>query len=78
MNAAHLRGLMADSKTRPGVFIEIAQKAAEIAGIELRPKFYPWPRAMKNVLERTNTVIVGISRTPPRETKFTWIAHIMI
>jgi polar amino acid transport system substrate-binding protein len=77
MNTTQITGLMDDSKTRPGAVMEIVQRAGEIAGVDLQAKFYPWPRAMKNVQEREDTLIVGISRTPSREKKFNWVAHVI-
>ena len=77
LNASLTAGFMEDSKTRPGVFIEIAKKIGEVAGFDIQIKFYPWPRSMKNTIELDNNIIVGLSRTPPREKKFTWIAPFM-
>ena len=77
VNASQMDPLMIDSATRPGVFIEIAQAAAAIARIKFAPKFYPWLRAMKNMERDSTQVIVGISRTPPREKKYIWIMHLI-
>ena len=77
LNVSEAKGLMEPSSTNPGVWVELAKRAAELAGFNIQTKFYPWPRAMKNTRELGNNIVVGLSRTPPRENKYTWITPFM-
>jgi polar amino acid transport system substrate-binding protein len=60
-----------------GILGEVALKAASIAGYELHLITLPWLRAQKDVQTGADRLIVPLSRTPERETKYTWIAPIM-
>jgi polar amino acid transport system substrate-binding protein len=58
----------------PGMMIEIGSEAIRRAGFIPRTKIRPWNRAMREVIDRPNAVIIYFARTPEREALFRWIA----
>ena len=52
----------------------MVQRLKKGAGLQNSPvQVYPWARAYKMALERKNTFIFSIVRTPEREDKFIWV-----
>ncbi|BBF85733.1 ABC-type amino acid transport, signal transduction system, periplasmic component [Aquitalea magnusonii] len=61
-------------ESSPGMMIEIGSEAIRRAGFMPRTKIRPWNRAMREVIDRPNAVIIYFARTPEREALFRWIA----
>lgn len=62
-SAADGRGIMSDA----------AMEALQRAGLSGKLEFPPWPRAQQEVQAGKNILITGLSRTPEREGKYTWL-----
>lgn len=60
-----------------GIVGEATLKAAANAGYDLHLVSLPWPRAQHDVRQGINQLIIPLSRSPDRETDYTWIAPIM-
>lgn len=60
-----------------GIVGEASIQATAMAGYSPRLITLPWSRAQLTVQAGTNQLIIPLSRTPERETHYTWIAPIM-
>ena len=67
-------GYMGNPEPNPGMFVEMAQRAAQKFGYTVTQKIVPWARAMRTVRDRDDALIVAFSRIPHREKYYTWIA----
>ncbi len=56
-----------------GLSTELVEAALKKAGIEYELWILPWKRAYTYTLDRPNTIIFTITRTPARENIFKWI-----
>lgn len=60
-----------------GEHTRLVKRLAEKAGLsDARIEVYPWARAYKMALDRKNTFIFSMVRTPERENKFIWIEQL--
>lgn len=60
----------------PGLMIEIGSEAIRRAGYLPQTKIRPWNRAIREVIDSDNAIIIYFARTPEREPLFHWIAVI--
>lgn len=60
-----------------GLSVEFVQEIQRRIGNSTEILLIPWARAYKSALTLPNVVIFSIARTPEREEKFHWIAHVM-
>ncbi|MBO1542072.1 ABC transporter substrate-binding protein [Pseudomonas sp. OA65] len=60
-----------------GIVGDVAVAAMTKAGYTVKVHVLPWARAQKHVSEEHDHLIAPLSRIPPREDRFTWIASIM-
>lgn len=60
-----------------GIVGEVTVKAAQLAGVDLKPKSLPWARAQRIVQKGQDLLIIPLSRTPDREDAYTWIAPVI-
>jgi polar amino acid transport system substrate-binding protein len=60
-----------------GMVGDVALAAISKAGYQSHLHVAPWLRAQKRVIEGDNQLILPLSRTPERESLYTWIAPIM-
>ena len=60
-----------------GIVGEASIQAAALAGYSPRLITLPWSRAQLTVRSGINQLIIPLSRTPDRETQYTWVAPIM-
>ncbi|MBA4709217.1 transporter substrate-binding domain-containing protein [Aquitalea magnusonii] len=60
----------------PGLMIEIGSEAIRRAGYMPQTKIRPWNRAMREVIDSNNAIIIYFARTPEREPLFHWITVI--
>jgi polar amino acid transport system substrate-binding protein len=56
-----------------GPSVEMVREIQRRIGSTEKIQVYPWARAYQIALEEENVVLFGVSHTPPREDKFTWI-----
>ena len=56
-----------------GFSTKIVEQVVLKAGIQGKPKLYPWPRAYEMVLAKENTLIYTIARNSEREKLFKWV-----
>ena len=56
-----------------GPSVEMVMEIQRRIGSTEEIKVYPWARAYQIALEEENVVLFGVSRTPPRESKFKWV-----
>jgi polar amino acid transport system substrate-binding protein len=56
-----------------GFSTKIVEQVFLKAGIQGKPKLYPWARAYEMVLEKENTLIYTITRNSERENLFKWV-----
>jgi polar amino acid transport system substrate-binding protein len=86
--AAHPRGFdvympeappltMTGSPGQQGIVGDAAGQAMALAGYRMNTHVLPWLRAQRTVQQGQDMLIVPLSRTPDRETSYTWIAPIM-
>ncbi|MEQ7919899.1 transporter substrate-binding domain-containing protein [Xanthomonas sp. WHRI 1810A] len=68
---------MASQGDRHGIVGEVALRAAALTGYQVNLISLPWLRAQKEVQIGPDRLIVPLSRTPSRESDYTWIAPIM-
>jgi polar amino acid transport system substrate-binding protein len=73
--AAYYPPLMIDDTERPGLSIEILQRAADRLGRELEITFMPYARALKTLRRRENHLLPALLRNPDHETDYTWVAR---
>lgn len=59
-----------------GLYAELMHEAARRAGLELRWRFLPWPRAQLEVLQDERGLILPFTRTAQREPAYRWLAPI--
>lgn len=59
-----------------GINIEIVEQAALSLGVPSRSDIIPLKRAMK-MIEQPGNFLVGLARTPDRESHFNWIAPLV-
>ncbi|MCD4720176.1 MAG: transporter substrate-binding domain-containing protein [Desulfobacula sp.] len=62
-----------EKQTIVGQGTETVQAVLKVLDIKIDIQMLPWARAYKMALEKKNTLIYGIARTPKREKKFKWI-----
>lgn len=60
-----------------GIVGEVTARAATLAGYDLHPLVLPWARAQRVVQAGNDQLIIPLSRTPDRESHYTWIAPVM-
>lgn len=72
--APEVPGYMGNPEPNPGMFVEMAQRAAKKFGSTVTQKIVPWARAMRTVRDRDDALIVAFSRILHREKYYTWIA----
>ncbi|MBD8828042.1 substrate-binding periplasmic protein [Pseudomonas sp. CFBP 13602] len=60
-----------------GIVADAARQAMTLAGYHMNINVLPWLRAQRTVQHGQDMLIVPLSRTPDRETSYTWIAPIM-
>lgn len=60
-----------------GLVGDVALEAIKRAGYQAQIRSEPWLRAQKQVREEHNSLVVPLSRTPERESQYTWIASIL-
>ncbi|PXX51165.1 substrate-binding periplasmic protein [Aquitalea magnusonii] len=60
----------------PGMMMEIGSEAIRRAGYIPQTRIRPWNRAMREVIDSSNAIIIYFARTPEREPLFHWIAII--
>jgi polar amino acid transport system substrate-binding protein len=72
-----LEPLETNNKGVTGIVGEVTVKAAAMAGYELAPQALPWARSQRIVQTGIDQLIITLSRTPDRESQYTWIAPIM-
>jgi len=60
-----------------GLVGDAVLEAAALAGYRVNIVSEPWLRAQKRVREGKNLLILPLSRTPGRETQYTWIASVL-
>lgn len=58
----------------PGMALEIMRAAAGMENLSVDERFVPWTRAVNEVRNSANSLIIPFSRTPEREDTFTWIS----
>ena len=56
-----------------GPSVEIVREIQRRIGSTEKIQVYPWARAYQIALEEENVVLFGVSHTPPREDKFSWV-----
>ncbi|GHE96124.1 substrate-binding periplasmic protein [Thalassotalea profundi] len=59
-----------------GPSVDILRMLLTQADLESEIEFMPWTRAYKIALEKPNTLIMSMIRTPERENKFHWITKV--
>lgn len=62
---------------RLGIVGDVTVAAAKRAGISLEIQNLPWARAQRDVSGDEDKLIIPLSRTPERESKYTWIAKVV-
>lgn len=62
---------------RHGIIGDLTLSALAKAGVAVQLRALPWARAQKYVQEKDNALIIPLSRTPERESRYTWIAPVM-
>ena len=70
--------LMIESVESPGWALEIIGEAERRIGRDSPVQFLPFPRAIKTVQRRAQTMHPALYRNPTREHKFTWIAKVHV
>lgn len=60
-----------------GIVGDATLKAAALAGYDLHLVVLPWSRGQRTVQLGKDLLIIPLSRTPDRESNYTWIAPIM-
>ncbi|MEW9898638.1 transporter substrate-binding domain-containing protein [Chitinivorax sp. PXF-14] len=68
--------LTINSPDRKGIVGDVVLEAMKRAGIEPRLIVEPSPRAMANVQNKDNALIIPLARLKEREDKYTWIAPV--
>lgn len=68
---------MAGDAGREGIVGDAARQAMTLAGYGMNTTVLPWLRAQRTVQQGQDMLIVPLSRTPDRESSYTWIAPIM-
>ena len=66
-------GYMGGPADRPGILVELTERAAKLKGYNLEIRNVPWTRALKKVLVTPNSIIPGFSRIPSREKNYSWV-----
>lgn len=66
-----------DAPQQKGMLGDIVLEAMRRSGYQARLVVVPSPRALAAVPTMTDTLIIPLARTKDRESKFTWIAHIL-
>jgi polar amino acid transport system substrate-binding protein len=69
--------LVIDSEGKRGMVGDVVLEAMRRAGIEVQVLVQPNPHALAMARDKPDTFIAAISRTPQRETAYTWIAPII-
>lgn len=59
-----------------GLYAELLQEAAKRAGLALRWRILPWPRAQLEVQQDPRGLILPFTRTAQREAHYRWVAPI--
>lgn len=62
---------------KPGAAVEIVNEMAKRAGIAAVVKFEPWARAQADAQSGHDVAILPLTRTPERESKYTWIVPLL-
>ena len=66
-----------DQPGRHGMVGDVVLEAMRRAGLQVRVRVEPNPRAMAMVRQNEDTFITALSRTPERELLYTWVAPIL-
>ncbi len=56
-----------------GIATDVVRATFKKAGVSLKIQIYPWARAYKTALDKKNTMVFMLYRTPDREELFKWI-----
>lgn len=73
--AAYYPPLMMENPARPGLSIEILQRAAALSGRTLDITFVPFARAVKTLTRREDYLLPAYFRSPAREASCAWVAR---
>ncbi|MGR3495993.1 substrate-binding periplasmic protein [Citreimonas sp.] len=73
--AAYYPPLMMQDPDRPGLSIEILQRAAALSGRSLDITFVPFARAVKTIMRREDHLLPAYFRSPARERSCAWVAR---
>lgn len=57
----------------PGALVELVREMAHRSGQDVRIEYLPWTRAQAMAQSRTHTLILPLTRTPERETRYRWL-----
>ncbi|WP_417067529.1 substrate-binding periplasmic protein [Niveibacterium terrae] len=57
----------------PGALIELVREMAHRSGQDIRVEYLPWTRAQAMTQSGTHTLILPLTRTPERETRYRWL-----
>lgn len=60
----------------PGALVEITRALAERQGVKASVKFFPWPRAQKLAQMQAHTLILPLTRTAERESRYRWVVKL--
>lgn len=66
-----------DTPQQKGMLGDVVLEAMRRSGYQARLVVVPSPRALAAVPTMTDTLIIPLARTKDRESKFTWIAHVL-
>lgn len=62
----------------PGALVELAEILAQKLGQPQKAEFFPWARALAVCENQERILILPLTRTHERETKFTWLAKMSV
>lgn len=60
----------------PGALVELVQQIAAQVHADVDVKFYPWQRAVILPLNASRTVVLPLTRTAERESKYRWLVKL--
>ena len=62
----------------PGFAVELTQAISAKLGQQVKAEYYPWARAYALAQAEPRVVIIPLTRTPDRQTRFQWLVKIFV
>lgn len=65
-----------NNPSRPGFIVELVGEAFRRLGLPFAPVFEPWSRAQRDAERMDNALLIGLTRSNERESRYLWVAEL--